>query len=176
MVEKDFRRYRRFKWFFNPVFSMFSGLFMQSETYTNRMQAICSKPRPKTLGSLKFDVDLEYGNSTGIRELMPEGFNLCAVSTHRGEETFIITVFQELLSEFPQLRLSLVPRHPQRRKEIIRILERQRLSYTLRTENIQCTTPVFIVDTLGEMPGFMRNAKSSSLGEVFQGESAGIIS
>lgn len=167
MVEKDFRRYRRFKWFFSPIFSMFSGLFMQNETYTERMQAICRHPHLKTLGSLKFDVGLEPRNPTGIGELMPEGFNLCAASTHRAEEWFIIRAFQALLFEFPQLRLVLVPRHPRRKREIVRILEKQQVSYTLRSENKYCTTPIFIVDTIGEMMGVYEKCEIVIIGGSF---------
>ena len=167
MVEKDFRSYRRFKWFFSPVFSMFSGLFMQNETYTQRMQAICRHPRLKTIGSLKFDVGFESGNSTGIGELMPKGFNLCAASTHRGEEWLIVSAFQALRVKFPQLRLVLVPRHPHRRKEIVRILEKQHLSYTLRSENKHCTMQVFIVDTIGEMMGVYDKCEIVIIGGSF---------
>ncbi len=167
MVEKDFRRYRRFKWFFSPVFSMFSGLFMQNETYTERMQAICRHPHLKTLGSLKFDVGFESKNSTGLGKLLPQGFNLCAVSTHRGEEWLIIRIFQSLRVEFPQLRLVLVPRHPHRRKEITQILERQHLSYTLRSENKHCTSPVFILDTIGEMMGVYEKCDIVIIGGSF---------
>jgi 3-deoxy-D-manno-octulosonic-acid transferase len=151
MVEKDFRRYKRIKWFFRPVFAMFSGLFMQNEIYMRRMESICHHPRLKALGTLKFDVDFDFGNATGIRELMPEGFILCAASTHRGDECLIIRAFQKLLAEFSQLKLVLVPRNPHRSGEIIRILEAQALPYTLRSQGKHCTTPVFLVDTIGEM-------------------------
>jgi 3-deoxy-D-manno-octulosonic-acid transferase len=151
MAEKDFRQYRRFKWFFSYVLSMFSGLFMQNEAYTERMHALCPHPRLKTLGNLKFDAVSEPMNPTGIGKLMPKGLNMCASSTHRGDEWRIIRIFQSLSGEFPRLRLVLVPRHPHRKKEITRILDKQHISYTLRSEGKYCRTPVFIVDTVGEL-------------------------
>jgi len=173
MVEKDFRRYRRFRWFFSPVFSMFSGLFMQNETYTRRMEGLCPHPRLKTLGSLKFDAQLESWNPTGIGKLIPEGFTLCAASTHRGDERLIIGAFKALLPLFPQLKLVLVPRHPRRSGEIIGILEEQNLTYTLRSEEKRCEAPVFIVDTLGEMMGVYEKCEIVIIGGSFSRKNGG---
>jgi len=169
MVEKDFRRYRRFNWFFSHVLSMFSGLFMQNETYTRRMESICPHPRLKTLGNLKFDAEYDPVTETDIGKLMPAGFNLCAASTHRGDEWRIIRIFQSVRDGFPQLRLSLVlvPRHTDRIKEITRMLERQHISYTLRSEGKRCTTPVFIVDTVGELMDVYKRCEIVIIGGSF---------
>jgi len=166
LVKRDFRLYRIFKWFFKSVFSIFSGLFMQTESYARRMRQLSDRDDIKALGNLKFDVTPEsIPDKMGM--FLPEGFNLCAVSTHRGDEWLIIRVFQSLRIEFPQLRLVLVPRHPHRRPEIVRILEKQRLSYTLRSEKKHCTTPVFIVDTIGEMMGVYEKCDIVILGGSF---------
>ena len=167
MVEKDFIRYRRFKWFFGHVFSMFSALWMQNDTYTERMRELCGQPRAKTLGSLKFDVNPTSENFNCISELMPTGFILCAVSTHRGEERMIIKIFQSLMAKFPQIRLVLVPRHPHRKMEIARILEKAHLSYTLRSENRTCLAPVFLVDTIGELSGIYTKSDLVIMGGSF---------
>jgi len=83
--------------------------------------------------------------------LMPKGLTICAASTHRGDERKIIPVFESLRAKFPQLRLVIAPRHPQRKREIARILEMQHIPYTFRSEMKYCRTPVFIVDTVGEL-------------------------
>ncbi len=167
MVQKDFRRYKRFKWFFSRVFGLFSALFMQNEIYAQRMRALCRHPRIEALGSLKFDTPPEWEPSDRTAELMPRGDNLVAVSTHRGDEAWIIRAFAVLRVEFPALRLVLVPRHPVRRGEITRLLDTRDLSYTLRTENKPCGTPVFIVDSIGDMPGVYEKAGLVIMGGSF---------
>jgi len=173
MAEKDFRQYRRFKWFFSHVLSMFSGLFMQNEAYTERMHALCPHPGLKTLGNLKFDAVSEPVNPTGIGELMPKGLNMCAASTHRGDELRIVKVFQSLRGEFPHLRLVLAPRHPQRKSEIVRILEMEHIPYTLRSEKNYCRTPVFILDTVGELMEVYQHCKIVIMGGSFSREVGG---
>ncbi len=173
MVEKDFRQYRRFKWFFGCVLSMFSGLFMQNDAYTGRMQALCRHPRLKTLGNLKFDAGFDPITQSDIGKLMPAGFNLCAASTHSGDEGRIIRIFQSLRVEFPQLRLVLVPRHPHRKREITRILDTQHISYTLRSEKKYCRTPVFVVDTVGELMEVYQRCEIVIIGGSFSREVGG---
>ncbi len=167
MVQKDFLRYRRFKWFFSPVFSLFSALYMQNETYTARMRKLCSHSRVKTLGSFKFDTCSEFRHSADIEDLMPTGFNLTAVSTHSGDEALIVEAFLALRIEFPELRLVLVPRHSSRSKEIGRLLGTKALPFTLRSEESPCRTPVFVVDTIGEMPGVYEKSGLVVIGGSF---------
>jgi len=173
MAEKDFRQYRRFKWFFGYVLSMCSGLFMQNEAYTERMHSLCPHPRLKTLGNLKFDAICETVNPSGIGKLMPDSVNICAASTHPGDEWRIIRIFQSLRSEFPRLGLVLIPRHPHRKKEITRILDKQRISYTLRSEGKYCKTPVFIVDTVGELMEIYQHCEIVVMGGSFSREVGG---
>ena len=104
---------------------------------------------------------------------MPEGFILCAVSTHRGDERLIIGAFQGLLVEFPQLKLVLVPRHPHRSSEILRILEDQNLTYTLRSEGNRCATSVFLVDTIGEMTQIYEKCEIVIMGGSFSRKNGG---
>ncbi len=168
MVEKDYLQYRRFKWFFGHVFSMFTGLLMQNDVYTDRMRNLCFKPLPvKTMGSLKFDIIPPSADCTTIGRLMPEGFTLSAVSTHHGEEKLILEAFQSLFTEFPHIRLILVPRHPHRSKEIAQLLDKKNLGYTLRSENRCCQTAVFIVDSIGELPGIYQKTDLVIMGGSF---------
>jgi 3-deoxy-D-manno-octulosonic-acid transferase len=152
LADKEFRNYRAFGWFFRHVFSMFSGLFMQTETYARRVKEICHHNNIKTLGSLKFDVPIDAHQSL-IADLLPDGLAICAVSIHPGEEVPIIEAFQTILATFPHTSLVIAPRHSQRMRGIIRTLRRYDLPHTLRSENRKCRTPVFLVDTVGELAG-----------------------
>lgn len=76
-----------------------------------------------------------------------------SASTHQGEEEVILKVFKLLSQKIEKLFLIIVPRHPERGKEIKAIAGKIGIDTKLRTEN---TLPspddkVYIADTLGEM-------------------------
>ncbi len=91
---------------------------------------------------------------------------LLAASTHEGEESIILLGFHEALKDRPDLRLILAPRHPRRRAEIETHLTRLRLRYAVRSkdQNMDVDTPVYLADTLGEMPLWYRLAGITFVG------------
>jgi 3-deoxy-D-manno-octulosonic-acid transferase len=150
---KDFRSYRRFRFFFRHVLPLFDALLMQSDVDAMRMSALCNHKNIKTLGSLKFDVVLTPSDRAEIRELLPDGFLICAASTHKGEEESILAAFKRLHDRHPDIKLAIAPRHLDRVRDIIRLVRRQDLELSLRSSNRKCTAPVFVIDTMGELAG-----------------------
>lgn len=173
MVKKDFHRYYAFEWFFASIFSMFSGFFMQNDQYARRIARICRHPYVKTTGNLKFDVAPPINGSSDIEKMMPEGVVVCAVSTHRGDEQPILRAFKKVQRECLSLKLALVPRHPQRRGEIIQLLEKEGLSYTARSEGRICLTPIFLVDTIGEVMNIYKKCDIVIMGGSFSRKNGG---
>lgn len=68
----------------------------------------------------------------------------------------MLSAHRQLLQEYPDLLLVLVPRHPQRFANVRDMIEKQRFVVVSRTENRACdaTTQVFLGDTMGEVPLF----------------------
>ena len=151
LSKTDFRNYRTFRFFFRHVLSLFNGLFMQTDLDEERMNELCNHKNIKALGSLKFDVGSNY-KSCVITRLLPDGFLICAASTHRGEEHHILSAFKQLSCKYPDIKLAIAPRHLRRVKAIRRMLGRFGIEFTLRSSNKKCTTPVFVVDSMGELP------------------------
>jgi 3-deoxy-D-manno-octulosonic-acid transferase len=166
LSRSDYRRYRAFRFFFRQVLALFDGLFMQSDPDAERMRALCSHPGIKILGSLKFDVAPEPADSE-ICSLLPDGMVICAASTHRGDEELVISAFARLRERYPHVKLALIPRHPHRTKAIIRMLGQRNLEYTLRSKNRKCMTPVFLVDTMGELSGVFPGSNLVVMGGSF---------
>lgn len=166
LSRSDYRRYLAFRFFFRQVLALFDGLFMQCDLDAERMRALCPHPGIKTLGSLKFDVAPEPSDSE-ISSLLPDGLLICAASTHRGDEELVISAFARLRERYPHVKLALIPRHPHRTKAIIRMLRRRNLEYTLRSKNRKCTTPVFLVDTMGELSGVFPRSDLVVMGGSF---------
>ena len=77
-----------------------------------------------------------------------------AASTHSGEEEIILSAhkkFLELVS--PNSLLVLVPRHPNRGDDVERLVIKENLVCTRRTQNgsLSAKTQVYLADTVGEM-------------------------
>jgi 3-deoxy-D-manno-octulosonic-acid transferase len=77
---------------------------------------------------------------------------LVAGSTHAPEESILLTAFDKLRSTFPQLRLILVPRHPDRFTEVAELLQKSGLPFARRSQLTDPTdAPVVLLDTVGEL-------------------------
>ena len=83
-----------------------------------------------------------------------------AGSTHPGEERIILNTYKKLLDEFPNLRLLIAPRHPERTPEIENLIHKFgfrviRISQLDRkTQRLQDHKTVFLLDTIGELSSF----------------------
>ena len=90
----------------------------------------------------------------------------CAASTHRTEELFVGKVHKELKSEIKNLITIIIPRHINRKKEIINELNSIGLNSQLHTSSKKLckNTDIYIVDTYGESAKFYSLSKLTFLG------------
>ena len=115
-------------------------------------------------GSVKFDLDIapeiiESGKL--LRQRWQQGAGrdiqlLVAASTHEGEDQQIIDAYKKLLTELPDLRLLLVPRHPERFDSVYGLIENNELKAVRHSKgsNVCPNTRVILGDTMGEMMRF----------------------
>lgn len=97
---------------------------------------------------------------------------LVAVSTHPGEEAWVLDAASGIE---PRPAIILVPRHPERREDIIALLNERSLSYSVRSrdETPQPTDDVLLADTLGEVGLFAALADTVYLGGGHAGNVGG---
>ena len=76
---------------------------------------------------------------------------ILAASTHAGEEEIILTAFQTARAQYPELRLIIAPRHPDRADAIARAITRSGLRHVRRSTGENIDHPVYLADTIGEM-------------------------
>lgn len=78
---------------------------------------------------------------------------ILAASTHPGEEATILAAFVRARADRPGLRLILAPRHPGRGPEVAEAIRATGLPYATRSAGAAPgDAPVYLADTLGEMP------------------------
>jgi 3-deoxy-D-manno-octulosonic-acid transferase len=77
-----------------------------------------------------------------------------AASTHEGEEEIVLAAFARARADRPELRLILAPRHPQRGATVAALIAEAGLGFARRSagEAPDPALPVYLADTLGEMP------------------------
>lgn len=167
--DKSFQGYRIFKFFFAPVLRRIDLICCQSTCDAEKLIALgAGEDKIKITGNMKFD-SIDYGDYKNDYSdyrlklsLRAEEKLLVAGSTHPGEEEIIIAAYRELLPANPNLRLLIAPRHPQRAKEVARLVEKFSFPYTF-ISNLFALTPIahglrpntiFILDTIGELVAY----------------------
>ncbi|OCG25024.1 3-deoxy-D-manno-octulosonic acid transferase [Gilliamella sp. wkB108] len=108
-------------------------------------------------GSIKFDIALTLEQQQKITELKRQ-WQLqrpvfIAASTHLGEDEIILSAFRQILKKYPDLLLIIVPRHPERFKEVGKLISENGFNYLCRSTNTAPTdqTQVILGDTMGEL-------------------------
>ncbi len=73
-------------------------------------------------------------------------------STHRGEEEIALQAHRVLLQKFPDFLTIIIPRHPERGKEISTLLTKHQIPYKSRSKKAlpNKNTQIYLADTLGE--------------------------
>jgi len=84
-----------------------------------------------------------------------------ASSTHKGEEEIIIRIHQELKRSFPNLLTIIVPRHPNRLEEIIKLIPKN-FNIAIRSKKQAIDDcEIYLADTMGELGTFYSLSKIS---------------
>jgi 3-deoxy-D-manno-octulosonic-acid transferase len=132
----------------------------------------------KTLGTAKYDLPPPAADADGkaraiLRQLsVPDAaVVLLGGSTWPGEEEALCRIYKNLRMKHPDLFLVLVPRHAERRDEVIKTLESQGLSFALRSADAPSSSrpDVLVVDTTGELMSFYATADVVFIGKSLCG-------
>ena len=153
-------------------------LFAQDHGDAERWKRIgVSADRIKVTGSMKYDTN---DSASGIDSrfsvwLQKHGIKagrpiLLGGSLHPGEEDLLLSGFQLLQAEFPQLFLILVPRHVERTREIVHLLRARGVRFALRSEpDFQHDPSILLVNTTGELRDWYSAATVVVVGKSFYG-------
>jgi len=123
----------------------------------------------KILGNLKFSETERKNISKSFKKDFHNRKILCAASTHNNEEEIIFNIHLNLRSKINNLLTIIIPRHVERLKGIIKILNYKKLNYICHSENkkLKKDTDIFLVDTYGESQTFYSLSKVVFLGGSF---------
>ncbi|MEM6470783.1 MAG: 3-deoxy-D-manno-octulosonic acid transferase [Planctomycetota bacterium] len=163
LSDRSSKGYRRFSWLTRPTFLRLAQVLCQDETTAERFfQCGTPKDRLSVTGSLKFD------NAPATRECVEvesrahwAGVNpwhrvWIVGSTQYGEERVALDCYGELTALYPELRLVLVPRHPERFDEVASLIQDSGFKLRRRSTDAEdaeswSSEEIILVDTIGEL-------------------------
>ncbi|RLB03766.1 MAG: hypothetical protein DRG59_11285 [Deltaproteobacteria bacterium] len=154
----SFRRFSRFPRYSRFLFDSFDMCLMQSADDVDRFLKLgIGKNKVKNTGNLKFDMlpTISSAEKAMLAENLGIGISdkiWVSGSTHEGEEKIILDAFTRVISRIPELRLILVPRHPNRATHVKKLVVGKGLGCALRSVDRGFgNSEVLVVDTLGEL-------------------------
>jgi 3-deoxy-D-manno-octulosonic-acid transferase len=175
LSDRSFRGYRRFRPIVRRVLARIDLVAAQNPLYADRFLAIGTpSERLYVTGSLKFDgAQTDRGNTATVRLRRLAGFGesdtiLLAGSTQDPEERLALAAFRHLAPAHPQLRLVIVPRHPERFAEVARLLDDDGVRWQRRSKLDDSPADpharVLLVDRVGELAAWWGTAKIAYVG------------
>lgn len=170
--EKSLSRFQKVPFFSRPLFHKIELLCVQSALYRDRFLTLGIDPHCITVtGNLKFDQHFPHIDKAKWAHdlgLLATDRVLTIGSTHDPEEELLLTALAPLLQKFPQLKVLLVPRHPERFSAVADLLERKgidfnRLSSPLKDPNRRVT----LVDAMGVLSACYQLSELAIVGGSF---------
>jgi 3-deoxy-D-manno-octulosonic-acid transferase len=163
--DKGFPRYKRLGRFAAKLFNRLAAIGVQDELYADRFAQLGVDAKKIHLtGMMKFDTvsDAVAGQDelAAAMGLQADEPLLVAGGTGPGEEAILLDAYAKLREEFPDLRLAVIPRKPERFEEVANCIAARGFALARRTQRpdgAQGDFPagaVILGDTMGELRKF----------------------
>lgn len=162
LSSRSLKNYLRFRFFFQRVVRYFAALGMQTSEDAERMSLLGVEQEKITVtGSLKQAPSTNEGTGQGLSwgsgaaaEGLPDGPLWVVGSSHRGEEEIVLAAYAALKRRFPDLRMVLAPRHPERFAEVEKLLVAEGIDFEKKSQangSRSFRKDVLLLDTIGDL-------------------------
>jgi 3-deoxy-D-manno-octulosonic-acid transferase len=155
LSKESYKGYRLLRWFMQPALLTFSGICTQSKIQKRRFETFdINSSKICVSGNVKFDQKRHQISQNEMEALKKEsGLTgttpvIVAGSTHAGEEKILIEVFFKLIKQYSNLKMIIVPRDPNRAKDVLAICSSHQLSASLYSQQKRIEN-ILIVDQMG---------------------------
>lgn len=151
-------RFSKVPFFSKRMFDLFNMMCIQNTDYEKLLVNAGACPnRLQVTGNLKFDDDYPQLNQEEIKQwrqklgISPDELVLTIGSTHNPEEQLFINILKEVWKKIPQLKVIIVPRHPERFKTVGTLLENARINWIPFTNIARRTgkEQIILIDAMG---------------------------
>jgi 3-deoxy-D-manno-octulosonic-acid transferase len=153
----SYRGYKKFSIFFKRILKNYASILMQTNDDKERILHIGAPANiTEVMGNIKFNMtnlmdneDVRYlANSLRLNQNKV----LVAGSTHAGEDEIVLGVYEHLKDEYPNLKLILAPRHPERYPQVLELIDQTGYTWGLRSKDDKFDeNDIIMLDTMGEL-------------------------
>jgi 3-deoxy-D-manno-octulosonic-acid transferase len=184
--DKSLRGYRRIRSLIAPSLQRIDLIAAQNEEIAERFRQLGARPESVVAtGSLKFDgAQTNRRNPRTLAMQQLAGLDerhvvFLAGSTQEPEEQYALDLLQRLAPTHPELKLIIVPRHPQRFDEVAALLDASGVSWQRRSQLMPNASDhedlkpaahcwqALLVDTIGELGAWWGTASIGFVGGSF---------
>lgn len=177
LSEKSAKGYQKLTWLSRAMLRDLSVATQYDDDAARFLALGLPEKQLQLTGSVKFDIQLSAELNLEAQKIkqrytaMGKGFIWIAASTHKGEDEVVLTAHQQILQQFPNTLLILVPRHPERFDDVAQLItdadmQLARLSSEqLSNETtISSDSSVLLVDSMGQLLKFYGVADTAFVG------------
>lgn len=159
LSERSAQGYLRIKKIIRPLISQINTIAVQTPAEAERFIRLgATTEQTVALGSIKFDIPVPE-KLVEVGKMLRESWGaqdrpaLVAASTHDDEEEKVLKAFAKFKQTHQNALLILVPRHPERFNEVVKLAEKHGYKVVRRSEKNACDdrTDIFVGDSFGEM-------------------------
>lgn len=164
LSDNSFRRYIKYRRYLMDIFNLYELISAGSaQDYARWQQLGVEAAKLHLTGNLKYDRLLRGRDESRVADfrrrlaLSPDQrtSTFLAASTHPGEEEVVLAAYEQLRAAYPALLLLLAPRHPERARELARLLDQRSLPFhfwsDLASGRETRRHPVVVIDTIGDL-------------------------
>jgi len=178
LSKKSLISYQKITSLIEPCLNRFDKILTQSqENLEHFVQLGAQNTRCINSGNLKFDISIndqmmekkaELTKLLFTNDSQPQRTIWLVASTHEGDEFIALSAFKKLLTQYPQLLLVLVPRHPERFEQVAKLCLEHDLTLLKRSENkVISDEQVWLLDSLGELMAAFELSSIVTMGGSF---------
>jgi 3-deoxy-D-manno-octulosonic-acid transferase len=175
LSDRSFRGYRRIRPLVGGLLTKIDVIAAQNAQYADHFLALGARDETVYVtGSLKFDgaaTDRDNPHTMALKMLAnvrASDVVFLAGSTQDPEEQLALDAYRQLSPKHPELRLVIVPRHPERFEDVARLLAASGLPWQRRTDlDRQPADPrirILLVDRVGELAAWWGTAHIAYVG------------
>ena len=150
LSDNSLKNYMIFKNFFKKILNKFELIFAQTNNHKENFKSLIGSDEIiEICGSVKFDTDTKEEPQNHVSNY---SFFL-ASSTHPGEDEIILNAFTKLKESFGDLKLIIVPRHPERANSIKSLFSNQNVKAKILsdTDQINGEDEIVIFNAIGHL-------------------------
>lgn len=173
LSDGSFRGYRRIRSLLAPTLAKIDFVAAQTPTYADRFRELgVADERVAVTGSIKFDgarsdrSDAAVTRLGALAGISANDLVIVAGSTQHPEEELAYAAWESISQTVANVKLILVPRHPERFNDVASFLKNSGGNWARRSKLDQCETKpaVVLVDAVGELGSWWGLADAGFVG------------